>query len=199
MRRILLIVLVLGFCLPSLYAQKAKNRSYLGLLSVGPSIPLGYYGAEGGDRGGNATRGIQINLLNAGIMITERIGIAANVIVGQNGINTSVNGASFFDPWSYGLISVGPMFVFPTSDRSFLDIKPMIGYGRLSALSITHSAFSGNDAAFVLSTTYRYILHRRISLLVNADFITMDIRSTEVRATQEFASLSLNVGLGFNF
>jgi len=199
MKSYLVILIFLGFFTASLEAQNAKNRSYLSV-SAGYSIPLGYYGATGGDRGGNANRGIQYNLLNLGIKINDRFGIASNLIVGKNQIDTSVNGARYFSPWYYAVISLGPMFTFPISSRSFVDIKPMIGRTYLNANSLDFfTAFRGTEFAFVFSTTYRYILHRRINLIMNADFMSTEVASSENSDTQEFDNFSLSVGLGFNF
>lgn len=199
MKFYLVILIFLGIFASNLIAQNAKNRTYLSI-SAGYSIPLGYYGATGGDRGGNANSGMQYNLLNLGIKINDRFGIASNLIIGDNQIDTSVNGARYFSPWQYIVISVGPMFTFPTSRRSFIDLKPMIGRTYLYASSLNFfTTFRGTELAFVFSTTYRYILHRRINLILNADFISTEVASTENSDTQEFDNLSFSVGLGFNF
>lgn len=199
MKFYLVILIFLGIFASNLKAQNAINRTYLSV-SAGYSIPLGYYGATGGDRGGNANRGMQYNLLNLGIKINEHLGIASNLIVGDNQIDTSVNGARYFSPWQYIVISVGPMFTFPTSRRSFIDLKPMIGRTYLYASSLNFfTTFRGTELAFVFSTTYRYILHRRINLILNADFISTEVASSENSDTQEFDNLSFSVGLGFNF
>lgn len=199
MKSYLVILIFLGLFTSNLEAQHAKNRTYLSV-SAGYTIPLGYYGATGGDRGGNANRGMQYNLLNLGIKINEHLGIASNLIVGDNQIDTNVNSARYFSPWQYIVISVGPMFTFPTSRRSFIDLKPMIGRTYLYASSLDFfTTFRGNEFAFVFSTTYRYILHRRINLILNADFMSTEVASSENSDTQEFDNLSLSVGIGFNF
>lgn len=196
---VIILLLFVGIFISNVEAQNTKNRTYLSV-SAGYSIPLGYYGATGGDRGGNANRGMQYNLLNLGIKINDHLGIASNLIVGDNQIDTSVNGARYFSPWQYIVISVGPMFTFPTSRRSFIDLKPMIGRTYLYANSLDFfTRFGGENLAFVFSTTYRYILHRRINLILNADFMSTKVASRENSDTQEFDNFSLNVGLGFNF
>lgn len=155
-------LLILLLCVPALAvsAQQQERRGFIGL-GIGPSVPFGSFrdASRNNPRAGSALPGYTDTMLNIGYRRGARFGIASFFAYGEYVMRESGND----DWWQVAEITVGPMYTYPISRRSALDLKATAGFLALTPVidSFTTQDATGGGFGLDMRATLRYDVFRR--------------------------------------
>ncbi len=163
-------------------------------LSLCASLPVG-------DFADVAETGVQLNLVNFGYLFSDNIGVSATWFGAANSM-----GVKRLDPWSYGGLMVGPMLSFPISQEVDWVLRPMIG---LSVATLPVVVFDNTGTAigrgpedafsFALKvgTVFKVNVSRKVSLLLSADYFSVNPEFIDANYTQRITTVSLGCGIAY--
>jgi hypothetical protein len=164
-------------------------------LSLCASLPVG-------DFADVAETGVQLNLVNFGYLFSDNIGVSATWFGAANSLSDKR-----IDPWSYGGLMVGPMLSFPISQEVDWVLRPMIGLSVATLPNVliwdeTGSAIgSGPDNAFsfafIVGTVFKVNVSRNVSILLSADYFSVNPEFMEANIERQISTVSLGCGIAY--
>ena len=156
-------------------------------MTIGVSIPIGDFNDE---TNGAADTGVQINLINAGILFNEKFGIGFTWFGAANPLDFPG-----FDPWTYGGLLAGPIFSSKLANRVDVDTRLLLGYFNATVPDIGAGTENTGSFGLNLGGLLRYNITRELAILVSVEYISANLEFPGYRFTQQFSIISVNGGL----
>ncbi|MEE9439738.1 MAG: hypothetical protein V3V14_12105 [Saprospiraceae bacterium] len=127
-------LLTILFCSSSeLLGQQNGKRGYVGIINIGPAIPLGMLS----DLPGLQSIGLNTNVVDCGFALTDRLGLSLNLFGSLFSFDPPLD--QIFEPLSIVGITIGPYYRILDTEKFAFDLRALAGTSRTSTELVSGS------------------------------------------------------------
>lgn len=175
-----------------------EHGSYVGWI-IGPSVPVGAFaGASGSDNDWSPKTGGSSDF-NLGFTFSSGFMISLSAFM--NSYNLTDENQDIF--WGVSGFSIGPMFGFSLTEKTFLDLIPNFGIVSAHLGTEDGSGYSGNGIAINPRIAFRYNIATRWVLMTKAQYMYAIPFNANQNAPgldlKNLQTLNLGFGVGYRF
>lgn len=178
------------------------DKGFIGI-AAGPSIPTSNFADKSSTnpKAGFATNGFVLDLATFCHKITNNFGICANwfgEVCKQD--NTNNPNGDISANWTFAAINAGPSISVNAGKIVEFDLRPMVG---LADAIYDQPGASVNNISYAFSYdlggTLRINPLKKITIIVNADYFSVNPKFKDAGFQQQITTLGISFGLGWRF